>query len=528
MLRRLFSCVSLALALAGCPSTSASSDVSIDRPDASRDAYSILDGGTEPAPPIDLVADLADPFAPARLRSGAPFLVSSREPEPPEGLLNRDHSYYVRSEDGRNVMIDREGPGVITRWWMTIGDLPGLMDPENVVVRLWIDDVEIDPDGGEPGITLGALTNGSLAGLGQPFTLGREGTSGGFVVSQPLHYQRSFRADVTPNPGWTYFQFEGFDYDPETQVVPFTWPLGAEALGDLEAAAILWRDHEHPGIERLGAEGPLAIEERTELTWMGPGVATELALEVPRADRDEVAIVVTVDGDEVLHAPLSWVAGGNAPAAASHESALFVVDPMIVRLHHPIPFEDTLEVALLNEGARAIDRARLGGRVVSGPLDPDLGRFHADCGTHGPVESIHMCGTNDPTLRAPNNVVASWSGARGHYVGHSLVQRVASSWWCALEPDHEVWIDGAYALLGTGMEDYYSAGFYFMNGPISWSLAGASGWTRSDVDASAATHVYRHHLVDTIPFEDELRFELESYVDDTVFEGCAYFYTAPE
>lgn len=497
-------------------------------PDASRDAFTPIDAGPGPAPAIDLVADLADPFAPARLRPGTPYLVSSREPEAPEGLLNRDHSYYVREDDGRNVMIDREGPGVVTRWWMTIGDLPGLMDPENVIVRFWVDDVEIDPDGGEPGITLGALTNGELAGLADPFTLGREGTSGGFVVSQPIHYQRSFRADVSMNPGWTYFQFEGFDYDAETEVVPFAWPLGAEASANLEAAAMLWSDHDHPGLERMGDEGPLAIDAQTELSWMGPGVATELTLELSRADRDDVALVVSVDGEEVLRAPLSWVAGGSAPAATSHGSALFVVDPSVVRLHYPIAFEDTLLVALVNEGERAIDRARVGGRVVSGPLDPDLGRFHGDCGTHGPVDSIAMCGTNDPSLRAPNNVVASWSGARGHYVGHSLVQRVASSWWCALEPDHEVWIDGRYALLGTGMEDYYSAGFYFMNGPISWALAGASGWTRSDVDASAATHVYRHHLVDTIPFEDELRFEFESYVDETIFEGCAFFYTAPE
>ena len=56
---------------------------------------------------------------------------------------------------------------------------------------------------------------------------------------------------------------------------------------------------------------------------------------------------------------------------------------------------------------------------------------------------------------------------------------------------------------------------------------GASDWSRTS-DEAGATHVYRHHLVDTIPFEAELRFEFESYVDGTTFEGCSYFYTAPE
>lgn len=83
-----------------------------------------------------------------------------------------------------------------------------------------------------------------------------------------------------------------------------------------------------------------------------------------------------------------------------------------------------------------------------------------------------------------------------------------------------MWIDGDYALLGTGTEDYYGAGFYFIEGPIAWTLAGASGWTRSTFDGSGATHLYRHHLVDTIPFE------VESYVDGTTFTGCSFFYVA--
>jgi hypothetical protein len=515
----------LALALAGCPGPAATEDAG--RPtDAAHDAFRPDSGA--PPPRVDLVADLADPFAPARLRGGTPFLVSSRQPEPPEGMLNRDYGYFVREEDGRGVMIDREGPGVITRWWMTIGDLPGPRDPEAVRIRLWIDGVEVDPDGGDPGMTLETLTNGSTPGLAAPFTLGREGTSGGFVVSQPIHYQRSIRADVTIVPGWTYYQLEGYDLDPGTVVPSFQVLPRPEDEGSLEAAALLWRDHEHPGMERQGDPGPLAPGGTTELAWMGPGVATELVLEVPRAARETITAVLEVDGEEVLRAPLAWVVGGDDPAAEAHASALFAVDPAAVRLYYPIPFALSLVVRLENAGSAALDRARLAGRVVSMPLDDDLGRFRALCRAGEAIPSIQMCGTMDPAQRAANHVIASVSGTRGHYVGHSLVQRVPSDWWCALETDHEVFLDGAYTLLGTGLEDYYSAGFYWMFGPISWTLAGASGWTRSTVDGSGATHLFRHHLVDTIPFQDELRFEYESYVNGTTFTGCAYFYVAPE
>ncbi len=523
----------LALVLAGCPGPEAMLDAGPGRPDAPRadaarpDSGLAPDAGALPPAPLDLLADLADPFAPARLRSGTPFLVSSRQPEEPEGLLNADYGHFEREEEGRGVMIDRRGPGVITRWWMTIGNLPGPRDPEAIRVRFWVDGAEIDPDGGEPGMTLGALTDGTVSSLASPFTLGREGTSGGFVVSQPIHYQESFRADVALNAGWTYYQLEGFDYDAPTEVVPFSYPPSAEQLANVEAAAMLWRDHDHPGTEQLGEPTALEASASTELRWMGPGVLTTLALEVPRAAREDTELVIQVDGEEVARAPLAWLAGGEDPAAESHASALFVVDPTQVRLHYPIPFELELVASLTNTGAATIGGVRMAGRVVSMPLDPDLGRFHAQCDTHGPVAAIQMCGTMDPSLRTPNNVIASWSGARGHYVGHSMIQRAASAWWCALEPDHEIFIDGAYALLGTGMEDYYSAGFYFMNGPVSWALAGASGWTRSTVDGSGATHVFRHHLVDTIPFSNELRFEYESYVEDTTFTGCSFFYVEP-
>lgn len=521
------------IAAAGCSDPIAISDAADrdtafpPRVDAARDAGPVPDT-SRPPPAIDLVADLADPFAPARLRRGFPFLVSSREPEPPDGLLNRDHSFYLSEENGWGVMIERPGPGVITRWWMTIGGLPGERDPEAIRVRFWVDGSEIDPDGGEPGTTLEFLTNGSVVGLASPFTLGREGTSGGFVVSQPIHYQRAFRADVQLNPGWTYYQFEGYDYEPGTAVVPFTYPPRLEELAKLEAAAMLWRDHEHPGAVREGDPVDLAPSTSTELRWLGPAVATELRVEVARAHRDDVSLHLLVDGDAVADAPLSWLVGATEPAASSYDSALAVVDPDIVRLFYPVPFESELVMSLRNDSTRGVVRARIAVRTVNGPLDRDLGRLRVQCGVRGPVPSISMCGTAEPSLRIPNNVVASWTGARGHYVGHSLVQRVSSSWWCALEPDHEVWIDGSYALLGTGMEDYYSAGFYFMNGPVAWLLAGATGWTRSALDGSAATHVYRHHLVDTIPFENEFRFEFESYVEETTFTGCSFFYVAPE
>lgn len=511
----------LSVGLSGCPTPPESIDASVPRPDVARDGYA-PDAAT-PALPIDLVASLADPYAPARIRPGHPFLVSSRTPEIPEGLLNDDYGHFVRTADGWGVMIDRAGPGVITRWWMTIGNLPGPRDPEAVRVRFFVDDVEVDPTPSTPGVTLEELTNGSVPGLEAPFTLGREGTSGGFVVSQPLHYQRSFRAEVQlpALPSWTYYQFEGSDYEAGTEVVPFRSPPSMEQRADLESAAMLWRDHEHPGETTSTMPTSLAMGEEARLAWTGPGVATTLSFDVPRGSRASMIVIFVVDGEEVVRTPLAWLTGSAEPGTPTYSSALLASSETTASFYYPVPFARSLEVRLQNAGT-ATSSVALSGRVVRGALDADLGALRVDCHAGEPVPAIDECGTSNASLRTPNYVVARMSGGRGHYAGHSLVQTTTGAWWCALEVDHEINIDGAYTVLGTGMEDYYSAGFYFMNGPIAWTLAGAPGWDRTA--GTSATHVYRNHLVDTIPFESELRFEYESYVSGTTFTGCSFFY----
>lgn len=508
----------LVLGLVGCAPQDPPSDLCTREPH--------VDAVPPTGPLVDLSFAFTDPFAPARLRPGTPFLVSSRTRDAPEQLVNDDYGHFAAVCDDRlGVMIDREGPGVITRWWMTIGNLPGERDPEAVRIRFFVDDEEIDPTPSTPGVTLEELTNGSVPGLEEPFTLDREGTSGGFVVSQPLHYQRSFRAEVeVPNGSpWVYYQFEGMDYAPGTRVAPFQSPPSEEQAANLASATALWQGHEHPGVVTASTPITLATDEETSLMWSGPGVATTLSFAVPRSARETMQVILIVDGEEVVRTPLAWLTGSAGPGAPTFSSALLASTDTHAHFYYPVPYASSLEVRLRNNGV-AVSNIAIEGRIAEGALDADLGSLRVDCNVSAPVAAIDECDTTNPELRTPNQVIARMSGGRGHYAGHSLVQTTTGAWWCALEVDHEVFIDGAYPILGTGMEDYYSAGFYFMNGTIAWPLAGATGWDR-DTGVNAV-HVYRNHIVDTIPFESELRFEYESYVSNTTFTGCSFFYLA--
>ena len=53
---------------------------------------------------------------------------------------------------------------------------------------------------------------------------------------------------------------------------------------------------------------------------------------------------------------------------------------------------------------------------------------------------------------------------------------------------------------------------------------GASGWLR--LDSMTTHHMYRHHLIDGVPFTSELRFEYESYIDGGGVDGCVFWYSA--
>ena len=76
-----------------------------------------------------------------------------------------------------------------------------------------------------------------------------------------------------------------------------------------------------------------------------------------------------------------------------------------------------------------------------------------------------------------------------------------------LEGDESIYIDGETiaSIRGTGTEDYFNSGWYFIRGPYS---APYHGVTIKDEQA-ARINAYRWHIEDPIPFQKSLRFTLE-------------------
>jgi hypothetical protein len=346
--------------------------------------------------------------------------------------------------------------------------------------------------------------------------------SGGFVIGVPIPYQTSLRMEIDPPPGaWVYYQLDGFDLPPGTIVGSFDGTTTPAHDGALDEARRIWADHDHPGdVEVIAAGTASPGAPVVHAIGGGPGVVTAIRFDVPQAQRAEARARITVDGVVAADAPLAWLTGSVAPAGA-YTSAFTAADATSAWLYAPIPFQGNVEIEIASTGGAIA----AGGDAVVWRGDPgaDVGRFAAVCEESiADIPAPGICDT-DMDLGWPNVSVAHVAGTAGQYVGQTMYAFVPAVWWCGLEPDHEISIDGAPALLGTGTEDYFGGAFYFRNGPYTSPLAGATGWDRR-ADGSSLTHLYRHHVWGGVPFESELSFEYEIYLDGTIWSGCSFFY----
>lgn len=509
----------LALVVLGCATPQGPTDASSDAGSSDDAGLSLLDAG--PCTPVDFVAALADPLAPARRLPGRAFLVSSRSPEPPAGMHNDDYAHFSGFDEGRAILADETGPGVLTRLWFTYGP-PSLGVIDDVPLRLRIDGRDVVLD--QP---LASLVGDPSSTFPAPWSMDPSQASGGLVIATPIAFQHSAVVELSVADGaWAYDQIDVRRLPAGTCVRSFDGAYTAEDLAALDAAAALWGAHEHPGDDRMEPARTLAPGETIELVASGPGAITTIEVTAPLGTRTSLGLHLDVDGDVAADGPLAWITGSDAPAG-TYAAGLTASSTTSAILYAPIPFASSARVAVQNGGTSPVEvglRARV---LAMTSIPSDVGRFRAECGASEVSIPIHA---EQPPFadEFPNVVLAHTTHGPGQFAGLTTFQTAPDQWFWALEPDHEVAIDGQYDILGTGTEDYFGGAFYFMGGPYASITSGASGWTRP-IDATlpipdAHTHLYRHHLVDTWPFDAELSFEMESYLDGTRYEGCAFYY----
>lgn len=465
-----------------------------------------------PAAAFDPYAALADPELPARRLPGSVHLSSSRQPGPfgarPE---NRDFNQFVRVDGDERVFFEADGPGVITRIWLTIRDGSERHETgDTLPVHVYVDGAEIDFGAGR-GTTLEALTSGAVPALPGPWVAGRDRASDGYIIAAPIAFAGSIRLTLEADGREDLIVYHQVDWrrlPAGTAVRSFDGTLTADERAALDAATALWVDGARPVEATVIQPLELAPGAVGAITIEGPTVVHSLAAEASPA----LVSRLVVDGVTVAETPLSRWLGASEPAGL-HDSAMSAFDGTRAALRLPIPVASELRWEIRNEGDATVALTLEAAHDPAG-FDPELGRLRAECGAE----------THDRGL-----VPVLDAEGPGQYVGQHLVVRGVEAGWWFMEGDHRIRVDGVETALGTGIEDYFGGAFYYLRGPFSLPLSGATGFDFCCRDHLGSGRVsvaqYRLHLLGAVPFERRLQMDYEGYVDGTTFERCAFFYT---
>lgn len=112
----------------------------------------------------------------------------------------------------------------------------------------------------------------------------------------------------------------------------------------------------------------------------------------------------------------------------------------------------------------------------------------------------------------------------GHFVGLNFQGQPYNGSLFYLEGDEMIYVDGEEfpSTYGTGLEDYFTSGWYFKNGEFDAAFHGLV-----HMDTLGRVSAYRHHIMDPIPFKDSIKVTLEhGHANEEIvdFSTTAYWY----
>ncbi len=449
-------------------------------------------------------------------RTGVAKLFSSGNPNP---ASNEDYNQFLAYE-GRDTFLlaEQNGPGVITRIWMTArvprgrDSLPGF----------------------DSGAILNVETDGKLlfstplksffAGHLYPFVhplvnqhINRNGTPNGlgFYSYVPISFAQSMRITVTkpiprsakfPNDRF-FYQINVLDLAGEQPVTtsPTRQPDGSLALTPADQAALeeALQQWSAPGSlanqmdlakKRIDFPGPLA-GTATFAEIEGPGRIRGLRIhapDIPSEALEKIRLRITWDDAPEPAVEIPLATGWGSTFTRGRFQALLQgaqADGMLY-LALPMPFRVSALVELVNGGTS---------KAISGELyyDPEPVRDDA--------LYLHTTFARE-VVEAKSRFLALDIPGRGHLVGWQMSLDVLGN-HNSMEGDEFFTVDGAISHRGTGFEDLFNAHWFFEGGVRSAPLHGATsvdGRGQPDIDA------FRFFVPDAIPFSAHLRMEMEN------------------
>jgi hypothetical protein len=431
---------------------------------------------------------------------------------------SRTDANYVATEerDGREetVLLDVTGPGAIVRIWSAT--------PAGTL-RIYLDGSEL-PVLAEP---MRALLGGS-GPFPPPLS---HVTAKGYNLYFPFPFRKACKVTVdervtTDDQGRPferfYYQINYRQY--EARVAS---RLRSYRPSDLERAAPLiqclrrvWDTTEgafQPGAGyRTAALETGPDEAQADVRLEGGGLIRQLNVRLsdtrPEA-LEATTIELSFDGERTVAMPFGEFVGSGSAWAPYRSLLLEVTGDGAVISRWPMPFRAEARVVVRGQ-------ANLSGELgfEPHPFSERSLYFHA---VSQPPTRVSTRPFRDLTLL---DVTGS-----GQYVGSALRfdNPPGMRWWG--EGDEKIYVEGAAfpTEFGTGTEDYYG---YAWSTPERFDHA-LHGQPRAGTGGFGGSFfMYRWHLLDAVPFQKSLRFDLELWHwDETLvtWASTAYYYARP-
>ena len=219
------------------------------------------------------------------------------------------------------------------------------------------------------------------------------------------------------------------------------------------------------------------------------------------------------EDDPSVEAPFGDFFGMGFSEYSQYSSAVQGVTSGGFWSYWPMPFTEGAVFEAKNIGDTLISDLYFGIQYSDVDYGVDTPRFHA------------KWRRENPTTIDENYTILRAKGA-GHYCGVSMnMQSYDKGSRLFLEGDEMIWIDGEEkpSIKGTGTEDYFQGGWYWINGPFS---APYHGLTYMDL-LQCRFSAYRLHIPDPIPFEKEINVTIEHGSGNMLqedYSSTAYWY----
>ncbi len=435
---------------------------------------------------------------------------------------------------GNGILLDARGPGCVYRIWFT-----GFKATDQI--HVYFDD-ETTP---RIDMSLATFFGGDNPPFAAPLVGDAVISSGGFFSYVPLPFAKSIRITATPNAS-VYFNIDYHTLPAGDSVATWT---GAE---DLSAVRAVWAA---PGSDPKRDAGGTAVESTFDLVpketrplfnGVGPGEISALELRIPgvvpptpdggtNAEAGAAAAYAT-DVLDHLWLNMSWD-GESSPSVLAPVGSLFALGDLgpgasgglmagmradgTLYLYFPMPFSANALVTITNSGDTPV--TGLWARIETQPFPfsyDDVGTFAVQ----------YLAGNS---TRGAELTLLDTSGS-GKVVGTVVTEKRQACSDCSvrdyLEGNEHVLVDGARTpvVLGTGTEDFFNGGFYFLYGPFGLP---SHGNTVHEVPGKYdATAMYRFFVSDAISFRSHVRLSLQhgpTDNDDVVASSLVYYYRQP-